>query len=184
MLAEIEKKCYNKLMEHQIQALPENGEEEKLNTKKNFGIRLSEFLDKNYALFFAPLMAFIMYVAALYIYDVYPFGEKYTAASYDLSAQICPFIEHLFDVLDGKSTLTYSYAIVGGADVTGTFLYFFVSPFSFLFLVFGDGKVAHASSIVMIFKVMTVAFSGAWFTKKVFKDVPDYIAVAFGIIYT
>ena len=183
-LALSQKKCYNKIMEDTQQTSVENGEEIKVNKPKAFGKKIMAFMDKNYAMIFAPVLVFILYVAALFVYDVYPFGDKYTAASYDLSAQICPFIEHLFDVLDGKSSLTYSYAIVGGADVTGTFLYFFLSPFSFLFLVLGDGKVAYASSIVMIFKLMTVAVAGAWFTKKVFKNIPDYIAVAFGVIYT
>ena len=85
--------------------------------KQNIGKRLDAFFDKNYAFFFAPIIVAILYMFALWKYEVYPFGDKYTAASYDLSAQICPFIEHLFDVFDGKSKLTFSYAIVGGADV-------------------------------------------------------------------
>ena len=145
--------------------------------------KIGEGFDKHYALFFAPIFVMALYISALVMKGVYPFGEKFTAASYDLSAQICPFIEHLFDVLQGKSTLTYSYAIMGGADVTGTFLYFFISPFSILFLVFGDGKVAHASSVVMLFKLMTIAFSGTWFAKKMFKNIPDYICVAVGVVY-
>ena len=153
-------------------------------TKQNIAKRLDEFFDKNYAFLFAPLIVAFLYLFALWQYDVYPFGDKYTAASYDLSAQICPFIEHLFDVFDGKSTLTFSYAIVGGADVTGTFLYFFVSPFSFLFLIFGDGKVAHASSLVMLCKLMTIAFAGTWFAKKLFKGIPDYLCIVVGVVYT
>ena len=152
--------------------------------KQPIGKRIEKFFDRYYALFFAPLIVMFLYLASLSMYNVYPFGDEYTAASYDLSAQICPFIEHLFDVFQGKSKLTYSYAIVGGADVTGTFLYFFVSPFSFLFLIFGDGKVAYASSIVMLFKVMAVAFAGTWFAKTQFKKIPDYICIAIGVVYT
>lgn len=151
--------------------------------KPNIWKRLESFFDKNYALFFAPLIVMCLYIFALSQNEVYPFGDKYTAASYDLSAQIAPFIEHLFDVFDGKSTLTFSYAILGGADVTGTFLYFFVSPFSFLFLIFGDGMVAHASSIVMLFKLATIALAGTWFAKKLFKGIPDYLCIAIGIVY-
>ena len=157
----------------------ENTKQEKQTISK----RIESFFDKYYALFFAPLIVMCLYVFALTQNDVYPFGDRYTAASYDLSAQIAPFIEHLFDVFDGKSKLTFSYAIVGGADVTGTFLYFFVSPFSFLFLVFGDGKVAHASSIVMLFKLATIALAGTWFAKKLFKGIPDYLCIAIGVVY-
>ncbi len=156
--------------------------EEVITAKPNTN-RFVAFLRRNWALFFAPLIVGALYIYALCFYEVYPFGNKYTAASYDLSAQIAPFIEHLFDVFDGKSTLTFSYAIVGGADVTGTFLYFFVSPFSFLFLIFGDGKTAHASSIVMLCKLMTIAFSGTWFAKKLFRGIPDYLCAAIGVVY-
>ncbi len=151
--------------------------------KQSLTKRISAFFDRNFSLFFAPVLVAFLYILALAQNDVYPFGDKYTAASYDLSAQIAPFIEHLFDVFDGKSTLTFSYAIVGGADVTGTFLYFFVSPFSFLFLIFGDGKVAHASSIVMICKLVTIAFTGTWFARTLFKNIPEYLCVAVGVLY-
>ncbi len=145
--------------------------------------KVGEWLRKNYALFCAPLLVGALYLLALIAFGVYPFGDKYTAASYDLSAQIAPFIEHLFDVFDGKSTLSFSYAVVGGADLTGTFLYFFISPFSLLFLVFGDGKVAHAASIVMLCKLLAISFAGAWFAKKLFKSIPEYFCLAVGVVY-
>ncbi len=152
-------------------------------TEQKLKTRAGAFFDKNYALFFAPLIVLVAYTVALFAYGVYPFGDKFTLASYDLSAQICPFIEHLFDVFEGKSSLFYSYAIAGGTDVFGTFLYFFVSPFSFLFLIFGDGKVAHASSIVMGLKVATIAVAGTWFAQKLFKGIPEYICIMIGIVY-
>lgn len=151
--------------------------------KRGFWQIIGEFFHENYAMFFAPVAVLFLYCLMLAIFGVYPFGDKYTAASYDLSAQICPFIEHLFDVMQGKSTFTYTYAIVGGADVTGTFLYFFISPFSFLFLIFGDGMVAHASSIVMACKLAAISVAGAWFAKKLFDGIPDYICIAVGIVY-
>ena len=125
-----------------------------------------------------------IYVYCLYAYGIYPFGTQYTVASYDLSAQICPFIEHLFDVIDGKSSLFYSYAIAGGADVFGTFMYFFISPFSFLFLVFGDGMVAEAACVVMACKLAFLSAIGCWFVRKLFHNIPAILCVAIGIVYT
>ncbi len=156
---------------------------EKIAEQKNSKARVGSFFDKNYPLFFAPIIVIVAFIAALISYGVYPFGDKFTLASYDLSAQICPFIEHLFDVIQGKSSLFYSYAIAGGADVVGTFLYFFVSPFSFLFLVFGDGMVAHASGVVMGLKVAAISVAGTWFALKLFKGIPEYICIAIGIVY-
>ena len=156
---------------------------EKITEQKNSKARAGSFFDKNYPLFFAPIIVIVAFIAALISYGVYPFGDKFTLASYDLSAQICPFIEHLFDVIQGKSSLFYSYAIAGGADVVGTFLYFFVSPFSFLFLVFGDGMVAHASGVVMGLKVAAISVAGTWFALKLFKGIPEYICIVIGIVY-
>ena len=151
--------------------------------KADFRSNAADFFNKNQALFYAPILVLCMYVVALISYGVWPFGDKYTLASYDLSAQIAPFIEHIFDVFQGKSSWTYSYAIAGGADITGTFLYFFISPFSFLFLIFGDGMVAHASSIVLGCKLAAIAFAGAWFAKKLFLSIPDYLCVGIGVLY-
>ena len=161
----------------------QNENENQTPAKAGFKEKWNAFFDRNYALFFVALIALTAYLVCLFSYKVYPFSDKYTVASYDLSAQICPFIEHLFDVLDGKSSLFYSYAIAGGADVFGTFLYFFVSPFSFLFLILGDGMVAQASSIVMACKIVTIAVAGTWFAKKLFQGIPDYLCIVIGLLY-
>ena len=132
----------------------------------------------------AGVIVLALYVYVLYAYGIYPFGEQYTVASYDLSAQICPFIEHLFDVINGKSSLFYSYAIAGGADVFGTLMYFIISPFSFLFLIFGAGKVAEAACVVMACKLFVLAAIGCWFARKLFQNIPGILCVAIGIVYT
>ena len=156
---------------------------EKTESKQKAKGKFEAFFDRNYVMLFAAFLVFIAYMVALATFKIYPFGSEYTVASYDLSAQICPFIEHLFDVLSGKSTLGYSYAIAGGADVTGTFLYFFLSPFSLLFLICGDGHVAQAASFVLPLKLATIAFVGAWFAKRQFENIPDYLCVAVGVLY-
>ncbi len=152
--------------------------------KQNIAKKIGAFFDRNFALFFAPMVVAFLYIFMLWNQGVYPFGNRYTAAHFDLSAQICPFIEHIFDVFDGKSTLTFSYAIAGGADVTGSLLYCAISPFNFLFLIFGDGRVAQASSIVMLCKLAAIAVAGTWFAKKLFQGIPDYICIAVGVVYT
>ena len=161
-------------------ATPERETAQKENNQNKF----MAFFERNYAMFFAPIIVLTLYVMALAHYGIYPFGDGYTVASYDLSAQICPFIEHLFDALKGRSTFFYSHAIIGGADVTGSLLYFIISPFSFLFLIFGEGNVARAAGIVMACKLVAVSISGTWFAKKLFKGIPDYLCVAIGVIYT
>ena len=88
------------------------------------------------------LFILAVFAVMLYHYGIYPFGD-YSMSSYDMNAQVAPFIEHFYDVIDGKSSLFYSYAIAGGADVFGTLAYCCISPFTFLFLFFG-----HAMQLV------------------------------------
>ena len=153
---------------------------------KKIGIEKKEelggVLKRNIAPIFAFFAVAVLYIVQCALYHIYPFGS-YTVASYDLSAQICPFIEHLFDVFEGKSALFYSYSIAGGADVFGSLVYFFVSPFSFLFLIFGDGNVAKASFLVVCLKIACIAFSGGHFARKYFQNIPAYLCAAVGIVY-
>ncbi|MBQ4269078.1 MAG: YfhO family protein [Clostridia bacterium] len=166
----------------------ENGIEQTENRFENRGVfsralhACGGFFKRNAAPCFAALAVVVLYLVQLALYGVYPFGS-YTVASYDLSAQICPFVEHLFDVMDGKSALFYSYAVAGGADVFGSLAYFFISPFSFLFLLFGDGNVAKSCFLIVCLKLGTIAFSGSFFARKYFKNIPAYLCAAIGIVY-
>ena len=165
------------------ETLSESVEKTQEKKKEPFLERLNAFFDKNYAMLMTWMIVLGLYFFMSWVYKVYPFSKKYTAASYDYSAQICPFFEHMFDFLKGKSSLTYSYAIMGGADVTGMFLYTFVSPFSVLFLVCGEGNVVYTAAYVVGFKLATVGLAGAWFARKLFKNIPEYLCVVIGLLY-
>ena len=104
-------------------------------------------------------------------------------SSYDMLAQVAPFIEHFFDVIDGKSTLFYSYAIAGGADVFGTLAYCCISPFTFIFLLFGKGNVYYGTSIVLPLKIICVALSAYIYLKKRFGGLPTVFKVVLSLSY-
>ena len=145
--------------------------------------KFGEYAKANYPVFIAPIFTAFIYVVSLYLMGAYPFSDEYTVSSYDLSSQICPYIEHLFDVMQGKSQLFHSFSVAAGADVFGTFTFFFISPFSFIFLLFGDGRVAYASGLVMTLKLAAIAFAGSWFAHKQFKGIPRFLSTAIGVLY-
>lgn len=132
--------------------------------------------------FFVPIFVLLCFAVMLYKNGVYPFGET-TMSSYDMLAQVAPFIEHFYDVISGKSSLFYTYAIAGGADVYGTLSYCCVSPFTFIFLLFGDGNVYYGTSIVLPLKVACVGLSALIYLKKRFNDLPSIIQVALALSY-
>ena len=142
---------------------------------------MKNFFRKFYPYFAACGLVLALYLALLAMFQIYPFG-KYSIASYDLSAQICPFIEHIFDVMNGRSSLFYTHAIAGGADMFGSLAYFIVSPFSPLFLVFGEGMVAEAAVLVLGLKVVLLAFVGTWFASTQF-NIHKLACACVGVLY-
>ena len=144
--------------------------------------RFFAFFKKSWTYFLAPVAIFIIFFSVLAAYNVYPFS-KTSMSNYDLLAQICPFIEHFYDVFDGKSSLFYSTAIMGGADVFGTLAYCCVSPFTFLFLLFGKGNVYYAVSFVLPIKLSCIALSAIYFIKSRFSSIPDHVGLILALLY-
>lgn len=148
------------------------------NTKLNHWKALFK---KYYPCFLAGGFVLAVYLFYVIVAEIYPFGDK-SVASFDLSAQICPFVEHLFDVMNGRSTLFYSNALGGGADVFGSLAYFIISPFSFLFLIWGEGMVAETVVIVLGLKIVLIAAMGAWFAVKMF-SIEKPVCALLGVLY-
>lgn len=154
-------------------------EEKQVNATLGF---FKNFLAKNYHYLISALFILAFFSLFLIVYKVYPFGNN-DLSSYDMLAQIVPFIEHLFDVIDGKSSLFYSTSVAGGADLFGTIAYCLVSPFTFIFLFFGKTNVYYGTAIVLPLKLIAVSFSALYFLEKVFPDIPKPIRIIFSLLY-
>lgn len=128
------------------------------------------------------LFIFIAFSIALFFNRVYPFGDN-IMASYDMLAQIVPFIEHLFDVFEGKSSLFYSTAIGGGADVFGTLCYCLISPFTWMFLLFGKGGAYYGVSIVLPLKLIAIGFSALYFLNTIFPTLKKPTKIILALLY-
>ncbi len=153
-------------------------------TQKSGKEKLRNIWKKSRVYLIVSLLIAVVYCLFLAARNIYPFGSGSRVNSqYDLLAQICPFYEHIFDVINGKSSLFYSNAIAGGADVFGIFAFFAVSPFSPLFLIFGEGNVYAASAIVMPLKLIAIAVSAIFVVRKLFRNIPEYIVGAVGMLY-
>ena len=131
----------------------------------------------------APLIAVVFFIAFVAYCGIYPFGDR-MMASYDMLAQIVPYAEHFFDVLEGKSSLFYSFSIAGGADVFGTLAYCMVSPFSFLFFVMGRGNVAYTVPYILGAKIICISLSATFFIKKMFPKINNYLVPVLAVLYT
>ncbi len=150
------------------------------------GVKLSEKNKKilSAAVCYAGTSLFVavFFFAALFFLNAYPFSETYISA-YDLNAQIAPFIEHIFDVFSGKSSLFYSYSLAGGMDMFGSLVYCLISPFTFIYLFFGSGRACYGTSFVLPLKLVCICLSALFYLRKNFKNLPDFVKCALSICY-
>ena len=131
----------------------------------------------------APIIAVLFIIIYTAYFKIYPFGRR-MMSSYDLLAQIVPFAEHLFDVLEGRASLFYSFSIAGGADVFGTIAYCLVSPFTFIFLLGGKGMAVYMTPFVLMAKVACISLSSTFFIKTNFKNIPVPLVISIALLYT
>ena len=124
----------------------------------------------------------LVFAVALKVNGIYPFGKS-VMSSYDMLAQVSPFIEHFFDVIDGKSSLFYSFSIAGGADVFGTLAYCCISPFTFVFLLFGKGNVYYGTSIVLPLKIICIGILAYVYLRKRFKNLSPLWRIVLSLSY-
>ena len=144
---------------------------------------LNDFFGKYWPYLIIPILIIPMFFWTLKYCNVYPFNPDKTMSNYDLLAQICPFIEHFYDVISGKSSLFYTTSIAGGVDLFQTLAYSVISPFNWIFLLFGHGNVYYGISFVLPIKLACIAESALFFIKKSHKNVPNLFAVVLAILY-
>ena len=123
-----------------------------------------------------------VYVGMLYAYNVFPFSDR-TASQYDLLAQIVPYAEHLFDVWKGEASLFYTTRVGGGMDVFGILMYCLLSPFTFLFFLFGEGNVYYAASVMIPAKLVCIAAAGVVMMRVRFRDMSLFLVVPAAVLY-
>ena len=100
------------------EVLNESQEENEKGKGQKFFERLPYFLMENYGFFVIPLFVFFVFALAFVKFDIWPFGTA-IISSYDMLAQVCPILEHLFDVLQGESGLFHSFHVGSGMDMFG-----------------------------------------------------------------
>lgn len=144
--------------------------------------KLVPFFKKNYGYFFIPLFVIVVFLIAQASFGIYPFGTA-VMSSYDMLAQENPILEHFFSVFKGESGLFHTFYIGGGMDMFGSLAYCTISPFSFIFLLGGEGRSFLMVSYVLPLKVACSGIAAFWFVKRYFKTIPDYLAVVMGLLY-
>lgn len=149
---------------------------------KNGFFKVVNFIKEKYGYFVIPLFIAVIFGIAQASFGIWPFGNT-IMASYDMLAQVCPMLEHFFDVFSGESGLFHTFYLGGGMDMFGILAYCAVSPFTFLFLIAGEGGSIYMVSIVLPLKLICIGLSAFIFLRVYFKRIPQYAQVFLAILY-
>lgn len=149
-------------------------------TKKNF---FDNIINKfgAYVLFVA--MVFVLFFFLLKEYGAFPFGD-YTIANYDYLAQIAPIAENFFYFLEGKTSLFYVKNSLGGVDMFQSICFMFLSPFTFIILLFGKGHTYYAMSFILPLKIACIGCSALFYMKKRFPNLNSVVAFLIAVLYS
>ena len=144
--------------------------------------KIVNFVKNYYGYFLIPLFVLAVFGVAYICYNIWPFGTA-IVSSYDMLAQICPIVEHFFDVFQGESGLFHTFHLGGGMDMFGILAYCAISPFTPLLLVAGEGGSLYMVSVVLPLKYICIALSAFIFLRKYFSKLPQYIQVVLALLY-
>lgn len=111
------------------------------------------------------------------------FSGKNTILYGDAYEQIGVFFDHIFNVLEGKSSLFYSNYFGRGIEIFSTIQYMYTNPFYIVVLLGGRQNVF--SMFTLAFYLM-LAFNGIiflWFSNRHFKNLNLWTRVLFALLY-
>ena len=107
---------------------------------------LSEYWYISIAALIPFILTFLLYVAKAH----YPFGES-SVLVIDLSAQYYGFFEALRNfVVEGDSSLLYSFSRSLGGEFMGIFDYYIASPFSYIVCLFPQDRMLEALLCLLV----------------------------------
>lgn len=127
----------------------------------------------------------IIIVCMLFIYytkGLYPFGNNSVVYA-DMVQQTAPFYYNFFDIMKGDSSIFYDFNTAMGFNTFSTMSGYFLSPFSYIILLFKRENILQAINIVLMGKLICCGLSCNWILKKYFKNIKVYWIVFLSLLY-
>ncbi len=130
------------------------------------------------------LIATMVFVIAMIIKGVYPFGIK-SMGYIDFNDGLIPSYTALWDVLHGKFDGLVSWNLGAGGSLFSSFiLNSFLSPISWIVALFAREKIIYSIALVVIIMFALMATTSYICFKKFFKNTNKYVLLLFSSIWT
>ena len=140
------------------------------------------FYARRFCYLLAPLLAGIIFLSMCGKHHLYPFGDK-SIAWCDMNQQIIPLMADFKDILEGKQGFSINLANAGGMNFFGIFFFYMSNPFTFLIAFVPKSDLALFMNVLVMFKVMTIAGSAAFYLKKKHPKLNAMMIVSLSLIY-
>ncbi len=131
------------------------------------------------------LTSIIIIVLMLFIYylkGLYPFGNNPIIYA-DMIQQTTPFYYKFFDTIKGDASIFYDFNTAMGFNIFSTISGYFLSPFSYIILLFKRENIILAINIVFIAKIIGCGLTCIWILKKYFNNIKTYWIVFLSLLY-
>ena len=130
------------------------------------------------SIFLALVFTFLFFA----LFGIFPFGNK-TVSWCDMKQQTIPLLMNLKDILDGKSSILYSFSSGGGINFWGIFLFFLVSPLYLTVKFVSKHNIVYLVNILLALKLAICALTSTLYFSVSFKRLEKKYTVLFGLIY-
>lgn len=150
-------------------------------TPKNFFEKVKNFvkIKKEYFIMlgiYVGLFLIFMLLSGL-------FTSKNSILFGDAYEQIGAFFDHIFNVLEGKSSLFYSNYFGKGMEVFSTIQYMFTNPFYIFVLIGGRANVYSMFTLSLFCMLALNGIVFLWFENKYFKNLSPFLKITFALLY-
>ncbi len=125
------------------------------------------------------VLVYLMYLAR----GLYPFGDG-SVLVLDLSGQYVYFFEALHNfVVDGDTSIIYSFSRALGGEFMGIYEYYIASPFSYLVCLFPDDRMCEALLFMFMVKASMCAVTMAFYLHQSEKRINRIGIITFSVMY-
>lgn len=146
-------------------------------------LKKSLSISRRFVYLIAPILACALFLLMCSLHNVYPMGEN-SLAWCDANQQQIPLLIDFKDILEGKKGFFMNLANASGMNFYGVFFFFLSNPFSLLVIFVEKAKMMQFFNILMMLKLMTIAFTSSWYLSRKYKNLNGAIILGLSMLYT
>lgn len=128
------------------------------------------------------IVIIVLMLLTYYLKGLYPFGNNSIIYA-DMIQQTTPFYYKFFDIIKGDASIFYDFNTAMGFNAFSTVFAYFLSPFSYVILLFQRDNIFLAINIVFMAKIIACGLSCTWLLKKYFNNLKTYWTVFMSLLY-